>query len=141
MFALAWLVLAAVLVMIELFTGTFYFLLLAAAAVISIVAALVGFPVLAQCLTFVIATAVMYIFLLPLLRKVIPSTSKTPIPRIADYLVGQEAYVVQAIAPDEAGLVKLHGEIWSAVASEKIAEGAKVVVAEVRVTKLFVTKG
>ncbi|MBP3964074.1 NfeD family protein [Paenibacillus lignilyticus] len=140
MYALAWLILTAVLVLIELHTGTFYFLLLAAASILTMITALAGLPILVQCFTFVVAIALMYIFLLPLLRKLIPSTSKSMIPQLSDYLVGQEAFVVQTISPDEAGLVKLHGEIWSAVANEKIEEGNKVIVAEVRVTKLIVTK-
>ncbi|WP_308633938.1 NfeD family protein [Paenibacillus silvisoli] len=140
MLALAWLLLSAVLVLIELQTGTFYCLLLAAASILSMITALAGLPILVQCFTFVVAIALMYIFLLPLLRKVIPSTSKTAILQNSEYLVGQEAFVIQAISPDEAGLVKLHGELWSAVATERIEEGTKVTVTEVRVSKLFVTK-
>lgn len=140
MFAIAWLLLAAVLVLIELNTGTFYFLLMAAASVIALITALAGLPVLVQCFTFVAVLALLYIFLLPLIRKVIPSQTKTSIPQPSAYLVGQEAFVIQTISPQEAGLVKLHGEIWSAIANERMEAGSKVIVAEVRVTKLFVTK-
>ncbi|QHT63132.1 NfeD family protein [Paenibacillus lycopersici] len=140
MLAVAWLVLAVALVLIELFTGTFYCLLLAAASVVSILAALAGLPPLAQCFTFVVALALLYLFLLPLLRKIVPSAARTAFRPIVDELIGQEAWVVKTIAPGETGLVNLRGEIWSAVADERIEEGSKVSVAEVRVTKLVVTK-
>ncbi|QHW32918.1 NfeD family protein [Paenibacillus rhizovicinus] len=141
MLAVAWLVLAVALVLIELHTGTFYCLLLAAASTVTIIAALAGLPLLVQCFTFVVAITLMYIFLLPLLRKLIPSTSKTPFRPITDEWIGQEAYVIQTIRPDDAGLVHLNGEVWTAIANETIEEGSKVKVVEVRVTKLFVTKG
>ncbi|REE85313.1 membrane protein implicated in regulation of membrane protease activity [Paenibacillus taihuensis] len=140
MYAIAWLVLAAALVLIELHTGTFYFLLLAVASVIAIFVALSGLPLLVQCFTFVFAIALLYMFLLPLLRKLVPSTSKTLLRQSTEYLVGQEAFVIQTITPEEAGLVKVHGEIWSAVSNEKLDEGTKVIVREVHVTKLSVTK-
>lgn len=140
MYAVAWLVLAAVLVLIELHSGTFYFLLMAAASVIAIFIAIAGLPFLVQCFTFVMVLALLYMFLLPLLRKLVPSTSKTLLKQSTDYLVGQEAFVIQTIKPDEAGLVKVHGEIWSAVSDELLDEGTKVTVAEVRITKLIVTK-
>ncbi|SEO65589.1 NfeD family protein [Paenibacillus sp. OV219] len=140
MYAIAWLILAAVLVLVELFTGTFYFLLMAAASVITIITALTGLPLLVQFFTFVIALALLYMFLLPILRKVVPSSSRMLVRQGSEYLVGQEAFVIQTISPEEAGLVKVHGEIWSAVSGEKLEAGTKVTVAEVRVTKLFVTK-
>ncbi|AZN43258.1 NfeD family protein [Paenibacillus albus] len=140
MYAIVWLILAAALVLVELFTGTFYFLLMAAASILTIITAVTGLPLLVQCFTFVFALALLYMFLLPILRKVVPSSSRTLMRQGSDYLVGQEAFVIQTITPDEAGLVKVHGEIWSAVSGEKLDEGTKVSIVEVRVTKLFVTK-
>lgn len=140
MLAAAWLVLAVVLVLFELHTGTFYCLLLAAASLVAIVIALAGLPLLAQCFAFVFAIALLYIFMMPLLRKVTPSAMKTTVLPLSDQLVGREAYVTKTISPGETGLVNLHGEIWSADAGERIEEGSKVTVAEVRVSKLFVTK-
>ncbi|WP_274363195.1 NfeD family protein [Paenibacillus thermotolerans] len=134
-----WLTLAALFVLIELQTGTFYFVLLAVAAIFSMSSDLLGLPFLIQCFTFTVVTLLMYVFLLPLLRKTIPS-SKALVQQTTDKLLGHEAFVIQDIIPGEVGMVKINGEVWSAISDEFICMGEKVKIIEVRVTKLFVKK-
>jgi membrane protein implicated in regulation of membrane protease activity len=135
-----WLVAASACVLIELNTGTFYFLLLAASALIAMAFALLGVPWLVQCFIFAGSLFLLFAFVKPLLRKWVPSPDNL-VPQASEKLIGISAYVVQEIAPGKVGQVKVNGEYWSAIADEYVSSGEKVEIIEVRVTKLIVKKG
>jgi membrane protein implicated in regulation of membrane protease activity len=134
-----WIVIAALFVVLELNTGTFYVLILAIAALIAMIAALVKLPLLAQCFVFAGAALLLYVFLMPILRRLIPR-SREKVPLVTDALIGQTAYVTGDIIPGEGGLVRVNGDVWSATSDAFIASGEKVTITEVKVTKLHVRK-
>jgi len=133
-----WCILAVVLVIIELSTGTFYFLVLACSALTAMVFAWFHVSFLIQVGVFTISAFLFYVFLLPGIRKLIPKPRES-LPSI-DQLIGQKAYVISEIKPGEVGLAKLNAELWSAIADACIHEGEEVIVIEVKVSKLYVRK-
>ncbi|OCT11863.1 hypothetical protein A8709_28780 [Paenibacillus pectinilyticus] len=137
---IAWFVLVVLFVILELHTGTFYMLVLAASALFAMIAAISQFSFLIQLCVFTVFAFVIYVFLLPIARRLIPSSSKEVLPS-PHQLIGQKAYVISEIKPSEGGLVKVNFEMWSAFADDRIQEGEEVVVIEVRVSKLYVKKG
>lgn len=70
-------------------------------------------------------------------------SNKETIPTNIDKLIGKTGVVIQGIGEDtyETGLVKLDGEVWSAVSSNgsSILKGATVKVEEIKGVKLIVT--
>ncbi|MFC5448676.1 NfeD family protein [Paenibacillus aestuarii] len=133
-----WCILAVLLVIVELSTGTFYFLVLACSALTAMVSAWFHLSLLIQVAVFTISAFLFYVCLLPSIRKLIPASKET-LPSI-DRFIGQKAYVISEIKPGEVGLVKLNSELWSAIADENIREGEEVIVIEVKVSKLYVRK-
>lgn len=137
---IGWLIMAALCVLIEVQTGTFYFILLAAAALVSMGVSLTGAEFLVQGFIFAGAALLLYAVVLPYLKRRFPP-AKDRVPPIAAQLAGQTAIVEQDIRPGEVGQAKVNGELWSAVSDETIGKGEKVVIVEVKVTKLIVRKG
>ncbi|WP_336776836.1 NfeD family protein [Paenibacillus sp. MMO-58] len=136
---IGWLILFAIFLLIELNTGTFYFLLLSISSLIALGMVFVNTSFLVQCFVFVGSAFLMYVWLIPIIRKVIPTSTDT-MPEIKERLIGQEAFVVQDIVRGEIGLVSVNGEIWSAVADESISKGEKVRIKGLGVTKLIVER-
>jgi membrane protein implicated in regulation of membrane protease activity len=136
---LIWLLIGGLLVLAELQTGTFYFLLLGAAAAAAGLLALLGISPAIQCLLFALLTLLSYAFVLPRFKKHAVPGSR--VPTTAESLPGRIGIVETPIAPGETGQVKVNGELWSAVSDEALSPGDKVTVVEVRVTKLVVKKG
>jgi membrane protein implicated in regulation of membrane protease activity len=136
---LIWLLVGGLLVLAELQTGTFYFLLLGAAAAATGLFALLGISLAIQCLLFALLTLLSYAFVLPRLKKLTSPGSR--VPTVAESLPGRIGTVEAPIAPGETGQVRVNGELWSAVSDEALSPGDKVTVVEVRVTKLVVKKG
>ncbi|MDU0202024.1 MULTISPECIES: NfeD family protein [Paenibacillus] len=136
---LLWLILAVLFVIFELFTGTFFMLVLAASAFISMITALFHLSFLIQLGVFTVCAFLIYVFLLPIVRKLIPSSNEIlPSP---NQLIGQKAFVISDIRPGEGGLVKVNSDLWSAFADELIQAGEEAIVIDVKVTKLYVKKG
>ena len=133
--SLVWAAIAAALVIGEMFTGEFTMLSLAigfaAASVVS------GFglglvPASAAALVF----SVLSLFVMaPYLRRVV-APRHTPDP--VEAMIGTEVLVIEAIAPPGFGKVKMDGVIWTAEADHPIAEGTRVMVAEVLGARLRV---
>jgi membrane protein implicated in regulation of membrane protease activity len=106
-----WLVVAAALVAAEVFSLTFLFGPLAAAALLAaLVAALGGGPVF-QLVVFALAAVGSLVLLRPIalshLRTAIPARTGTAA------LVGQNAVVIERVDANS-GQVKLAGEVWTA---------------------------
>jgi membrane protein implicated in regulation of membrane protease activity len=86
--------------------------------------------------------AVIPIILIPLTRPLARKITK-PSPQSinVDAMVGREGMVVKAIDPDsEVGQVRVDGQVWQVLASEKIAEGTRVKVDKVQGARLHVSK-
>lgn len=142
MFWIGWLVLAAVLVLIEMSSLSFYFLLLAGASLAAMALALVGASVWVQLFGFVVVSFILYAAVLPWLRRTLKSKGKGESVELpAQRMIGTTGTVVEAVSPDEAGQVRVNGELWTAVSGESLFPGDHVVVVDVRVTKLVVKRG
>lgn len=128
---LIWLIAAAALGVIEFFTLTLAFGLLAGAAVVAAVVAGLGGPWLAQVLAFALAGAAALVIVRPIARQ---HMSHPPLTREGtDALVGRKAVVLEEVTASS-GLIKLSGETWSARALDDdhvIPAGALVDVMEI----------
>ncbi|MEF3311981.1 NfeD family protein [Paenibacillus sp. GYB004] len=121
-----WLIIAGVLLIVEMLTLTFYLLwfglgALAAAAV----AWLFPESFVAQALTGSVIVIVLTIFTKPLTRRFRKSRGFKD---AVDDLVGRQGIVVEDIAADKPGIVKIGGDTWSAVADEFVGKGETVVI-------------
>jgi membrane protein implicated in regulation of membrane protease activity len=106
-----WLVVAAVLIGVEVFSLTFLFGPLALAALLAALVAALGGGAVFQIVVFALAAAGSLVLLRPIalahLRTAIPARTG------AAALVGQSALVLERVDAN-AGQVKLAGEVWSA---------------------------
>ncbi|KIL40069.1 hypothetical protein SD70_16250 [Gordoniibacillus kamchatkensis] len=137
---IAWLIVAVLCVLIEVQTGTFYFLLLGGAALVSMGFALTGVSLLVQAFIFAGTALLLYAVALPYLKRKLGQRRDAVFPP-AGQLVGQTAIVAAEIRPGEVGQAKVNGELWSAVSDETVGVGEQVVIVQVKVTKLVVRKG
>jgi membrane protein implicated in regulation of membrane protease activity len=135
---LMWLIVAAVLVLAEIFTLTAALGMLGVAALVTAGAAALGIPVALQFVVFTVVAAVMLLFLRPVaLRHVLqPQRERFGV----DALIGSTAYVVAEVTGQD-GRVRVNGEEWTARAYDEtlvIPRGARVDVIEISGTTAFV---
>lgn len=108
---IVWLVLAAALGVVEFFTLSLIFGMLAAAALVGALAAGLGAPVLVQVLAFAATAAAGLLVVRPIARR---HLVQPPLTREgSDALIGRTGVVLQQVTAAQ-GLVKLAGEEWSA---------------------------
>lgn len=109
--ALIWFITAVAFALLELAAGEFTLLMLAGAALATAGVALADVPLWAEIATFAASSALLLLFLRPLLKK------RMTTPLQADNhpreLVGSTAEVIEAIGPG-VGQIRLDGSIWSA---------------------------
>jgi membrane protein implicated in regulation of membrane protease activity len=108
---LIWLIVAGVLAIAEVLSLGLILIMAAGAAGLAAVGAALGLPVAAQVLVFAVGAIGLMFVVRPAARRALdrsPGTT-TGIPR----LVGQTAMVLEQV-DEHQGLVKLHGEQWSA---------------------------
>jgi membrane protein implicated in regulation of membrane protease activity len=123
--ALLWLVLAVLCGVIEIATPTFGYILAAAGALLSCVAAAMGYGLAVQLAVFGVSTALMLVFLRPhIVRKLGASPG---VPSRTEKLVGRVGRVTEAIDPvSGSGRVLVDGHDWAAAADEALAAGVEV---------------
>ncbi|MEU8565973.1 NfeD family protein [Streptomyces cyaneofuscatus] len=128
---LAWLLAAAALGVVEFFTLTLVFGLLAGAALVAAVVAGVGIGLLGQLVALALAAAAGLVLVRPVALRAL---ANSPITREgSDALIGKRAEVMQEVTATH-GLVKVSGEEWSARALDEthvIPVGALVDVMEI----------
>lgn len=108
---IVWLVLAAALGVVEFFTLSLIFGMLAAAALVAALTAGLGAPVLVQVLAFAAAAVAGLLVVRPIARR---HLAHPPLTREgSDALIGRTGVVLQQVTAMQ-GLVKLAGEEWSA---------------------------
>lgn len=133
-----WTVLAVVLGIGEIFTAGFFLLPFAIGAAAAAILAWIGAAVLAQWLVFFGVS----IFALAYLRKYIVRQDEGEQPRVgANRWVGEMGLVLEDIDPHTgAGMVRILNEEWRAKALAPIETGARIVVMEVKGTRLVVER-
>jgi membrane protein implicated in regulation of membrane protease activity len=135
---LIWLIVAAVLVLAEIFTLTAALGMLGVAALVTAGSAALGVPLPFQFLVFTVVATVTLLFLRPVaLRHVLqPQRQRFGV----DALIGSAAYVVTEVTGRD-GRVRINGEEWTARAYDEtlvIPPGASVDVIEISGTTAFV---
>lgn len=133
-----WLILCGVCLVLEIFTVSFLLFFPGVGAFFSFIAALLGANITVQSLVFVISTALMIIFIRPLVTKLF-KTKDTAMNSNA--LIGKNGIVLKEIKGEEKiGQVKVKGEIWSAVSEqdEVIPTDSKITVLAISGVKLIV---
>jgi inner membrane protein len=135
---IAWMILAAVFFIAEMFTAGFFILWFGIGAAAAGVAALLGLSFGWQLTAFIVVSLVLF----ALSRQIAAKMVKDQPPGIgADRLIDQEAMVIEEINPPEnKGRVKIRSEEWLAESSDNsvIPSGTRVQVVRVSGTRLVV---
>lgn len=133
-----WLILCGFCLIIEIFTVSFLMFFPGVGAFFAFLAALLGANVTVQCIIFVVSSAVMILFLRPLVTKLFKTRD---VAMNSNALIGKSGIVLKDIQGDEKiGQVKVAGEIWSAIGKEghSIAKDSKITVISISGVKLVV---
>ncbi|MFC5701893.1 NfeD family protein [Cohnella faecalis] len=133
-----WFIAAGVLLVIEMFTLTFYLLWLGIGALVAAVVGLL-FPdsLVIQIIAGAVASLLLTIYTKPLTRKF---RSGRGYRDAIDELVGKEGIIVDPVVIGRTGIVKVGNETWSATADEPLQAGETVTVIHRGTTVLEVRK-
>lgn len=119
-----WLIAAGIILVLEMFTLTFYMLWF---CIGTLVAALVAWiapdAYLLQVVAGSIVTLVLTVFTKPISKKI--RTSKG-FKDTGTELVGRQGVVVEPIEPGQYGIVKVGGDTWSAVSAQLLAKDERI---------------
>ena len=120
----------------EVFTAGFFLLPFAIGAAAAAVLGWLDVHILWQWLAFFVATAVSFVYL----RRFVRRQNDEDQPRVGAYrLIDARGMVIERVDEDaETGMVRIGGEQWRAVAAEPLEPDTKVMVTEVRGTRLVV---
>ena len=135
-----WLILCGVCLILEIFTVSFLLFFPGVGAFFAFIAALLGANTTVQCLIFVLSSALMIIFIRPIVAKLFKTKDVT---MNSNALIGKNGVVLKEIKGDEkVGQVKVQGEIWSAITDqdELITKDSKITVLAISGVKLVVKK-
>jgi len=108
---LLWLAAALIASLIEIVSVDFFFIMIAGGALIAAVAAAFDVPVPLQVIIFAVSSGALLFGARPPLKRWAQRTPSVTMNAAA--LVGREARVLETVT-DRNGLVKLHGEVWTA---------------------------
>ncbi|MDF2612700.1 MAG: putative protease [Clostridia bacterium] len=137
-----WLIVGIVFSIAEILSSGFFLIWFAIGAFIALIASFFTSNVLYQGIIFL---AVSLILLLTLTKLVAKKFSSHPtLPTNIDSLIGKKGIVTEDIGKDnfESGLVKLDGEIWTAVSKDghPINKGSIVSIHEIKGVRLIVSQ-
>ena len=133
-----WLILCGVFLVTEIFTVSFLMFFPGVGAFLAFITALIGLNTTIQTLVFIISSALMIIFIRPLVTKLFKSKDTK---MNSSALIGKTGVVLKDIKGDEKiGQVKVQGEVWSAVCKEdvEILKDSKIKVLAISGVKLIV---
>jgi membrane protein implicated in regulation of membrane protease activity len=108
---LLWLAAALIAGLIEIVSLDFFFIMIAGGALVAAVAAALDAPVSLQVIIFAVSSGALLLGGRPPLKRWAQNTPSVTMNAAA--LVGRDARVLETVT-DRAGLVKLHGEVWTA---------------------------
>ena len=138
-FAIVWLALMVVFVLLEAGTVSMVSIWFAVGALAAMVASLLSAPLWLQIVLFVVISTALLLALRPFVRKFInPRLTKTNV----DAIIGAEGFVTETVDNlAAAGRVKIGHMEWAARSSsgEKLEPGTRVQVDRVEGVKVFVT--
>ena len=134
----AWVVMAILLAIAEIFTSGFFLICFGVGAAVAALAGFLGFAPLVQFGTFLVASAVVLGLLRPFANRVSNPNSQ---PVGIDRLLGKQGIVLETIDPARgSGVVRVEHERWSADSVDEIplAAGTNVLVVGIEGTHLKV---
>lgn len=135
-----WLIITIVLVLFELLSMDFVFIMLAVGAAVGTVSAALNFP---GVLVWLLAIAGAAMGLLLVRPKVVEWMDRGPELKIGPAaLVGMRAVVLEDVAPNHPGRIKIRGDEWTALPSDDASSfvvGADVEVAQIKGAIAYVT--
>lgn len=133
-----WLILCGLCLVIEIFTVSFLMFFPGVGAFLAFISAMLGANTTVQCIIFVVSSALMIIFVRPLVAKLFKTRDTA---MNSNALIGKSGVVLKDIKGDEKiGQVKVSGEIWSAISEQDtfIAKDSKITVLAISGVKLIV---
>jgi membrane protein implicated in regulation of membrane protease activity len=139
--AVFWIVLAAVLGVAELVTGTFILVMLAAGAIAAAIVAGLDGPAAVQGIVFALVSAAALFGLRPALTRHIHRNAD-PTPMGLQAIEGSAGLVLEKVDADH-GLIKIDGEVWTARpydVTQSFDQGDHVRVIEIRGATALVWK-
>lgn len=132
-----WLIAAGIFFIIEIFTTGFLIFWLGLASVLAMITSFFTTNLIIQTTVFVIFSIIFMIFTRPLINKFTKNTKL--IPTNIYSVIGKKGIVLENINNiDYTGKVKVAGELWSAISSDNLEKGTKIIVTEVDGVKLKV---
>ncbi len=136
-----WLVLCGLFIVIELCTVSFLAFFPAVAAFAAYITALLNFNTAIQCIVFLIGTTLLIIFMKPITDKFIKTSTK---PTNVNSVISKTGIVTETIDNLHGkGIVKIDGELWSALADKEdtvIEKDSKIQVLNIKGVKVIVKK-
>jgi membrane protein implicated in regulation of membrane protease activity len=136
-----WAAAAIVLVIVEIFTPSFFAICLAFGALLGSITAGIGMELSWQLLFFAIGSTMAFLFVRPVMKRYF--FKKDEVKTGVDALVGRTGRVSEAIDPEQnRGRVSIDGDDWKAISveNEPIAYGQPVRIVKVDSTILYVRK-
>ena len=133
-----WLVLAAVMLIVELLTvGNLISIWFAFGAMVAAVVSVFYPSTIVEVLVFSIASLLSLYFVRPLAKKTLP---KNPRPVNADRILGERTRLIKAIEADDWGQINYNGTVWSAESFDQkpIEKGTLVEVIDIQGVKAIV---
>lgn len=135
-----WICAVVVFVIIEAFTVQLVCIWFGVAALVTMVATLLGAPLWLQLTIFPVCTVLMLVFTRPIVKKLMGSkVTHTN----ADRILGMKAVVIQDVDNDSAeGQVTVMGQIWTArsLTGEVLPAASNVIVRSIEGVKVIVEK-
>ncbi len=135
-----WLIASGIMLVLEIFTVSFFLFFPAVGAFIAFICAIVGLSMEVQIVVFILSTILMIAFIRPLVTKLFKTKD---IQMNSKSVIGKNAVVLKAIDNiHKTGQVKVAGEVWSAVSdtNETIEIDSMVIVQSIDGVKLVVRK-
>lgn len=139
-YAMFWLIFSGICLIAEIFTVSFLLFFPGIGALLACIAALLGANITVQVILFVISTALMILFLRPIVTKLFKTNTTST---NSDALVGRRGIVLKKISGKlGVGQVKVSGEIWSAISDsdDPIDVDSEIIVEKIIGVKLLVSK-
>ena len=136
-----WLIIAGVCLVLEMMTHGFLVFWFALGSVFAMISSLFIDNIVVQTAIFILSSTILIFATKPLVKKFINKTED--VLTNAYSVIGKTAIVTESINSKEGvGLVKLDGEVWSAVGlnDADIQKGSEVKIIEIKGVKLIVTK-
>lgn len=136
-----WITASCILLILEFITVSFAMVFFAFAAFVAFLASLFTDNVIVQIIVFIVVSALSIPFGRPMLQKYF-NINKEIKPSTIDALIGKNCVVTKTISQNQSGMVKVNGEVWTALTNDKtdINEGEIVTIISVDGVKLIVSR-